>query len=487
MLNLLSADDSRRLRAWFEETGYTETSLKKQLGAAELPSRHLRNHARLLDRTSAPLALNILLRWFWLALPQSRRQAEELIPGDILSLMLQSGLLKADGDDLLPRAMLLHFDRFLVASDHASALDRKQVEMVLWPNPTSKFLARFAVRRHSRATLDLGTGSGILSLGASRFSDKVVATDLNQRAVDCALFNARLNGVDNIDVLAGDCFEPVKGRRFDLILSNPPFFITPQGDYLFCENPMELDGLCRRLVKEAHQYLNEDGYMQMLCEWAQIKGQPWEERVAEWLQDTGCDAWVMKGLTQDPEEYAQQRIKETSEDPSQDAKIYAGYMNYYRHRGVEAIHDGLIVMRRRQGTNWVRIEEVPTTPKGELGEMIESTFTAHTMMQQIDSDEKLLAIKPHMAPNVRLEQVCAQHQGEWRAEALTLRLVSGFPFHMSVQPLVAEFLVTCDGNRTAGEAIQAFAGQASAPVEAVQKECLGIIRKLLERGFMVAA
>ena len=486
MLNLLSADESRRLRAWFEETGYSETSLRKHLGAAELPSRHLRNHARLLDRTSAPLALNVLLRWFWLALPQSRKLAESLISGDILSLMLQSGLLKAEGEDLLPRAMLLHFDGFLVASDHASAIDRKQVEMVLWPNPTSKFLARFAVRRHSRATLDLGTGSGILSLVASRFSDAIVATDLNQRAVDCARFNARLNGVENIEVFGGDCFEPVKGRRFDLILSNPPFFITPQGDYLFCENPMELDGLCRRLVKEAHQYLNEDGYMQMLCEWAQIKGQPWEERVAEWLQDTGCDAWVMKGLTQDPEEYAQQRIKETSEDPSKDADTYAGYMNYYRHRGVEAIHDGLIVMRRREGKNWVRIEEVPTTPKGELGEMIQSTFAAHTLMQQIDSDDKLEAMKPRMAPNVRLEQVCVQHQGEWRAEALTLRLVSGFPFHMSVQPLVAEFLVTCDGNRTAGEAIQAFAAQANAPVEAVQKECLGIIRKLLERGFMVA-
>src|SRR6266567_4617798 len=147
MLNLLSADDSSRLRAWFEETGYTETSLRKHLGAAELPSRHLRNHARLLDRTSAPLALNVLLRWFWLALPQTRKEAEDLIPGDILSLMLQSGLLKADGDHLLPRAMLLHFDGFLVASDHASAIDRKQVEMVLWPNPTSKFLARFAVRR----------------------------------------------------------------------------------------------------------------------------------------------------------------------------------------------------------------------------------------------------------------------------------------------------------------------------------------------------
>ena len=44
----------------------------------------------------------------------------------------------------------------------------------------------------------------------------------------------------------------------------------------------------------------------------------------------------------------QQRIKETSDNSAQDAEHYAGYMNYYRQRGVEAIHDGLIVMRRRR-------------------------------------------------------------------------------------------------------------------------------------------
>ena len=101
-------------------------------------------------------------------------------------------------------------------------------------------------------------------------------------------------------------------------------------------------------------------------------------------------------------------------------------------------------------------------------------------------DQKLLALQPRMASNARLEQVCVQHEGQWRAESLTLRLTSGFPFHMNVQPLVAEFLVTCDGTRTAGEAIQAFATQANAPLDAVEKECLGIIRKLIERGFMVA-
>jgi hypothetical protein len=161
-------------------------------------------------------------------------------------------------------------------------------------------------------------------------------------------------------------------------------------------------------------------------------------------------------------------------------------MQYYRHRGVEAIHDGLIVMRRREGRNWVRIEEVPKTPKGNLGEMIVSTFAAHDLMQQNSTDNQLLAIRPKLSPDVRLEQLCGQHDGQWRAESLTLRLISGFPFHMDVQPLVAEFLVTCDGTRTTGEAIQGLAANADAPVERVQAECLAMIRKLIERGFMIA-
>lgn len=121
------------------------------------------------------------------------------------------------------------------------------------------------------------------------------------------------------------------------------------------------------------------------------------------------------------------------------------------------------------------------------GEAMIETFAAHDLTQQADTDEKLLALRPRMSPNARLEQVCAQHEGQWRAESLTLRLISGFPFHMSVQPLVAEFLVSCDGTHTAGEAIQAFAAQANAPRESVETECLSMIRKLIERGFMVAA
>lgn len=486
MLNKLTAENSNRLRSFFDEAGYTESNLRKHLAAAELPSPRLRNRARLLYRTSSVSQLNTLLRWFWLGIAQDRDESTAQIPDEILSLMQESGLLVSEGRLLAPAAMLLHIDGFLIASDHPVAIENRQTEMVLWPNPTSKFLGRFAVSRHSRATLDLGTGSGILSLNASRYSDSVVATDLNMRAVACARFNAGLNGIENIEVLGGDCFAPVSGRRFDLILSNPPFFITPQTDYMFCDNPMDLDGLCRRLVKEGPAHLNEGGYMQMLCEWAQIKGQPWEERIAEWLQDTGCDAWVMKGLTQDPEEYAQHRIRETSENTSQDAIQYADYMSYYRRREVEAIHDGLIVMRRRSGQNFVRIEQVPPTPSGNLGEMVLATFAAHDLLRKNDTDEKLLGLSPRLADHVRLEQLCTAVNAQWRAEALNLRLTSGFAFHVAVQPLVAEFLVTCDGTRTVESAIGGFAANLNVPFEKVKEECISMIRKLIERGIMTA-
>ena len=485
MLRVLSQDDSRRLRTLFEEAGYTEPNLRKHLGAPELPSRHLRNLPRLLDRTSAPLPVNALLRWFWLGLPQSAEEFAGQLPDGLLALLLAAGLLDQAGDRYTPRAMLLPVENFLVASDHPTAIEAQQSEMVLWPNPTSKFLGRFAVRRHSRATLDLGTGSGILSLGAARHSDAIIATDITERAALFARFNARLNGIENIDVVVGDCFEPVAGRTFDLILSNPPFFITPQTDFVFCENPMELDGLCRRLVKEAPAHLNEGGFLQMLCEWAQIEGQPWEERVAEWIEGSGCDAWVMKGLTQDPAEYAQHRIREVMQDPATDAELYQGYMNYYRQRGVVAIHDGLLVLRRRTGHNWVRIEEVPKTPTGDLGDLILSTFAAHDLLQTMEEDDKLLAVRPKLAPGVRLEQICVQGGGQWRAESLTLRLTTGFPFHMAMQPLVAEFLATCDGSRTAEEAVQSLAESVKAPIEQVRRECIAMIRKLVERGFII--
>ena len=79
-----------------------------------------------------------------------------------------------------------------------------------------------------RTVLDLCTGTGILGLTAARLGARATAVDLSRRAVICARLNARLNGLA-LEVLRGDLFAPVRSRRFDLIVSNPPYIPAPPG------------------------------------------------------------------------------------------------------------------------------------------------------------------------------------------------------------------------------------------------------------------
>jgi tRNA1(Val) A37 N6-methylase TrmN6 len=489
VLKTISPSDAQRLRDFLTEAGYAELPLRKRGCFNELPSTRLRNMPRLRDFTSDHNQINTLLRWFWLGLPQDASSVAEFIPPWFTTLAVSCGLLSQgqdkDAANLIPEVMLFPADGFLIPSDHPAKIDAHDPELVLWPNPTSRFLSRFTVRRPSRATLDVGTGNGIQALLASAHSQHVVATDLNPRAVNFAAFTARLNGIENIEPLFGDGFAPVSGRKFDLIVSNPPFFISPSGRYLFCDNPMDLDQLCRKFVKDAPNYLEEDGYFQLLCEWAEVRDQPWRERIGEWLENNGCDAWVIKGNTENPSEYAQRRIAETTNDPRQHEELYSAYMAYYRERNVIAIHDGIMALRRRSGHNWIKIEEMTEMTNDPFGEYVQLAFSARDFLQSHAADEQMMSVKPRLAPYCRLEQFFEPGETQWKPTSLNLRLIKGFPFFIGLQAPVAGFLIGCNGSKTVGELIGDFSKQVEAPYEQVQTECLAILRKLIERGFLL--
>ena len=98
--------------------------------------------------------------------------------------------------------------------------------------PSDAALLGGVMARHDlagRTVLDLCAGTGILGLTAARLGARATAVDLSRRAVICARLNARLNRL-GLEVLRGDLFAPVGGRRFDLIVSNPPYIPAPPGD-----------------------------------------------------------------------------------------------------------------------------------------------------------------------------------------------------------------------------------------------------------------
>ena len=90
-------------------------------------------------------------------------------------------------------------------------------------------LTRHACDLTGRAVLDLCSGTGILGLTAARLGARATAVEISRRAVACARVNARLNRLA-LEVLRGDLFEPLRGRRFDLIVSNPPYIPEPPGN-----------------------------------------------------------------------------------------------------------------------------------------------------------------------------------------------------------------------------------------------------------------
>lgn len=482
-MKTFSPEQAKLFRTFFAETGYSEDHLNKDLGLSELPSRRLRNFPKLLDRTREPNCLNLLLRWFWIGMPVDRDDAVKVLPSWFVEDSLAAGLLRVDDGRIAPNAMIVPSDDLLIASDHTQSIESSDPQFVLWPNPTSRLLSRFMVRRHSARTFDFGTGNGILALIAARFSQHVIASDLNPRAAAFAEFNAALNSVENVEVTVGDGFAPARDQRFDLIVANPPFFITPTTRYLFCDNPMELDQMCRNLVREAANLLNEGGYFQMLCEWVQVEGQPWEERISEWFDEIGCDAWVMKGQSQHPSDYAQERISETNSVPEKDADLYRTYMDYYREKRVEVIHDGMIAIRRRSGKNWTLLEDVARTPKEPFGDAVSQRFAARDFLQAHTDDDAFLRTHPRLSPHVQLEQVLRQADGQWRIDSVTAKLSKGLPYSAAVQPLVAEFIAGCDGSLPLSALIDNFAQQVKAPRYQVQQECSLLVRTLLDRGF----
>lgn len=87
---------------------------------------------------------------------------------------------------------------------------------------------RSTVNREPLTVLDMGTGSGILAIAAAKKGCRVTAADINPEAVEAARRNAEAEGVE-VKVVRSDLFENVEGR-YDLIVFNPPYVRTEEGE-----------------------------------------------------------------------------------------------------------------------------------------------------------------------------------------------------------------------------------------------------------------
>ena len=138
------------------------------------------------------------------------------------------------------------------------------------PAEDSYMLAENLLVEDGMRVLEIGTGSGIVAMYASKVTNSITVTDINFDACELARQNFKANGIDNIEILFGNLFEPVKNRKFDIILFNTPYLPTENDEVIEDNLNYAFDGglngrkVIDLFLNEVKNHLNEGGIVQMI-------------------------------------------------------------------------------------------------------------------------------------------------------------------------------------------------------------------------------
>jgi methylase of polypeptide subunit release factors len=494
------------LRADLDAARYTVDTLTSFWGAeadAALFRGQRMPALRALEGRAEPAAT--LARLFVLGLEVSRSELDAALPTLGSAGAESLGLVTITADAAVPKLDLRPYGfidahgagGFVLASDLGElALGRAIPEShVLGVGGASRTLAGLTVRNEVDSVLDLGTGCGIQALHAARHSRRIVATDISARALELARLNAELAGIDSIELRDGSLFEPVAGERFALIVSNPPFVITPRAEgvpsYEYRDGGLVGDALVASVVRGVGDHLEPGGIAQLLGNWEYRDGADGLQgdglsRAAAWADDTGLDAWIIEREAQSVEEYAETWIRDGGTRPGTpefDA-LYTAWLDDFDERGVTRIGFGYITLRRpASGAASLRRLERLTGALGteSLGSHIAASLAAHDWLAE--HSDSLADARLTLAGDVTEER--HYWPGDEHPTVMTLRQGGGFARSVSLDTGLAAVVGACDGDLPLGAIVGAVAQLTEVDATALFDDVLPSIRELVFTGMLL--
>ena len=469
-----------RLRETLHAAGFTAHATAAALGREVGAAARSQERPVLLRRAAkAEPALRVALELFVLeeavAVDTLEQALAPLRPDDLVEL----GLAEESGGMLRATIRLVPHEPFLVASDRMTGATR--ADLVTGVTRPATLLSQLTVRRPVRRALDVGTGNGILALLCARHAEQVVATDINEHALELAELNMALNGVTNVELRLGSFLEPVEGERFGLVVSNPPYVISPESEYLFRDAGLGGDRLSEQVVRLLPDALEEDGYASVTISW--IAGSDdVAARPQEWLADTGCDAWLLHTTTDDPLTTASMWNRDIEDDPERYAAQIDRWVDWYRTEGIEALAYGVCVLRRRfGGDTWLRAAKLPNALVQSGSDHLLRLFAAQDRLAAGSLANAVIV----PAPDAVLRHSLHPNGSGWSATGTELALDGGLGFTAALDGPSAAVVSALDG-RPLQEVIAGARANIDVNAEEFDAAALTFVGRLLELGFVVA-
>jgi methylase of polypeptide subunit release factors len=216
-------------------------------------------------------------------------------------------------------------------------------DIVVGPGGASKTLLHLVPRIQIASAWDLGCGSGVQAIALATHCSEVFATDVDENALRYTEASANENGLTNITVAKGSMFEPVIGKSFDLVVSNPPFVIGQVTDLIHRESPMPADGLAEYFLENISAHLNPGGISVALLSWLETETENWEERISNWLPED-CGVWVGLRDSQTTAEYVKTWLQDAGLQA--DESLGTAWLNRLAEWNTQAIAFGWVVIRK---------------------------------------------------------------------------------------------------------------------------------------------
>ena len=413
--------------------------------------------------------------------------------------------------------------RWWVASDLGELVTGQALapDHVLGIGRAGLTLAALTPRKPVETALDLGVGCGIQTLYLLRHVRQVVATDISTRALEFTAFNVALAGVDSarVQLRQGNLLEPVAGQRFDLIVSNPPFVITPpsvrQAGLPLMEYRDAGGPILPALVRGLEDHLNPDGVAVMLGNWEHREGTSWRTSVNQWIGKS-LDAWIIQREVQDPVEYAAMWLRDGGLTPERSGVAFenalAAWQEDFDSRQVSGVGMGYLVFHAPSvaatsgpgGTAlegqaapeepasdtaalgavvepWRVLEEVPTSGQGALGEHVAQVIAAHEALRGLD-DAQVAALKLRTASGLSKEEALTPTPVP---TAPVIRQAEGFGRVIAVgMPEVALLSASDEGLLTVAQIAAAVASLTSEDQAAVLADMVAATRTFAHAGMV---
>ena len=448
---------------------------------------------RAIERDASPLAT--LGRLFVLGIPQPEGAVADALPRTGIAGLTALGLARADAAMIRPTALVRPqsfvdadgIGEWWIASDldEVALGSALPADHVLGVGGASRTLAELVVPQPVNRALDLGTGCGIQALLVSRHAGTVVATDISERALAFGRLNALLNSVSNIEFRLGSMFEPVADEAFDLVVSNPPFVITPRVDgvpeYEYRDGGLIGDTLVEQFVRTVPAHLTPGGIAQLLGNWESRAGVAGLERLRSWIPPE-LDVWVIEREELSPLGYAELWIRDGGTTP-RDAgftPLLDAWLDDFTARRVTAIGFGYVLIRRGSAdAEALRRFERVTQPISQTGRALQAGLAAHDALA-------------HGIPQtlfVAGDVTEARHlmPGNDDPSVIELRQGGGFGRTIAVDPALAAFVGACDGDLTVAQIAAALAELFEVPLPDLWADLEPRIRQLILDGFLASA